>query len=249
MRRYLKEIEREYDLESVPARGGGPLLVEGALRRDAAQGRAAPHAGVRAARRAPPVRADARLRAVRRDRSGGGQAARASRSAPAAVPMRGSPTRGSRIAFCTCRTRPRTTRRRPKSWTICSRPSPICARLRLSYKSAFKADEERITIHPYALVLHRDSVYCVGSTSDKAGGAHVRARSHARHRVRHDRALRFAGRFSDRPVLSGRVRDLERSEAAQGRDRLRRQGRRVRAHAQGARVAEAGRDRRAAACA
>ncbi len=40
--------------------------------------------------------------------------------------------------------------------------------LRLSYKSAFKADEERITIHPYALVLHRDSVYCVGFHVDKA---------------------------------------------------------------------------------
>ncbi|HMJ14059.1 MAG TPA: WYL domain-containing protein, partial [Polyangiaceae bacterium] len=34
--------------------------------------------------------------------------------------------------------------------------------LGLRYRSAGKADEERITIHPYALVMHRDSVYCVG---------------------------------------------------------------------------------------
>jgi predicted DNA-binding transcriptional regulator YafY len=34
--------------------------------------------------------------------------------------------------------------------------------LSLLYKSAARSDEERITIHPYALVLHRDSIYCVG---------------------------------------------------------------------------------------
>jgi predicted DNA-binding transcriptional regulator YafY len=34
--------------------------------------------------------------------------------------------------------------------------------LTLSYRSAVRADEERITIHPYALVMHRDSIYCVG---------------------------------------------------------------------------------------
>ena len=33
--------------------------------------------------------------------------------------------------------------------------------LTLSYKSIGKAADERITIHPYALVLHRDSIYCV----------------------------------------------------------------------------------------
>jgi predicted DNA-binding transcriptional regulator YafY len=34
--------------------------------------------------------------------------------------------------------------------------------LSLLYRSASRAEEERITIHPYALVLHRDSIYCVG---------------------------------------------------------------------------------------
>lgn len=34
--------------------------------------------------------------------------------------------------------------------------------LTLLYKSAGKAQEERITVHPYAMVLHRDSIYCVG---------------------------------------------------------------------------------------
>jgi predicted DNA-binding transcriptional regulator YafY len=34
--------------------------------------------------------------------------------------------------------------------------------LSLLYKSATRSDEERIIIHPYALVLHRDSIYCVG---------------------------------------------------------------------------------------
>jgi predicted DNA-binding transcriptional regulator YafY len=34
--------------------------------------------------------------------------------------------------------------------------------LTLSYRSFGKEHEERITIHPYALVMHRDSIYCVG---------------------------------------------------------------------------------------
>src|SRR6185503_7968533 len=34
--------------------------------------------------------------------------------------------------------------------------------LSLYYRSGGKAAEERITVHPYALVLHRDSIYCVG---------------------------------------------------------------------------------------
>jgi predicted DNA-binding transcriptional regulator YafY len=34
--------------------------------------------------------------------------------------------------------------------------------LTLLYRSAGKAQEERITVHPYAMVLHRDSIYCVG---------------------------------------------------------------------------------------
>jgi predicted DNA-binding transcriptional regulator YafY len=34
--------------------------------------------------------------------------------------------------------------------------------LRLTYRSAGRQSDERVTVHPYALVLHRDSVYCVG---------------------------------------------------------------------------------------
>jgi predicted DNA-binding transcriptional regulator YafY len=39
--------------------------------------------------------------------------------------------------------------------------------LTLRYKSIGRDSEERITIHPYALVLHRDSIYCVGLHTDK----------------------------------------------------------------------------------
>ncbi len=34
--------------------------------------------------------------------------------------------------------------------------------LSMRYKSAGKSVEENITVHPYAMVLHRDSIYCVG---------------------------------------------------------------------------------------
>lgn len=40
--------------------------------------------------------------------------------------------------------------------------------LGLRYRSAGKDQEERITIHPYAMVLHRDSIYAVGLHVEKA---------------------------------------------------------------------------------
>ena len=39
--------------------------------------------------------------------------------------------------------------------------------LSLLYRSAQKSKEERIVIHPYAMVLHRDSIYCVGYHTGK----------------------------------------------------------------------------------
>jgi predicted DNA-binding transcriptional regulator YafY len=39
--------------------------------------------------------------------------------------------------------------------------------LSLRYRSLARDVEERITIHPYALVLHRDSIYCVGYHTEK----------------------------------------------------------------------------------
>jgi predicted DNA-binding transcriptional regulator YafY len=41
--------------------------------------------------------------------------------------------------------------------------------LTLLYRSAGKDQEERITIHPYAMVLHRDSIYCVGHHVEHGG--------------------------------------------------------------------------------
>jgi predicted DNA-binding transcriptional regulator YafY len=39
--------------------------------------------------------------------------------------------------------------------------------LRVRYKSASKNQEESITVHPYAIVMHRDSIYCVGLHVEK----------------------------------------------------------------------------------
>ncbi len=39
--------------------------------------------------------------------------------------------------------------------------------LSMRYRSAGKDREERVTIHPYAMVMHRDSIYCVGLHVDK----------------------------------------------------------------------------------
>lgn len=39
--------------------------------------------------------------------------------------------------------------------------------MKLRYRSRGKSSDERITIHPYAMVLHRDSIYCVGYHTEK----------------------------------------------------------------------------------
>jgi predicted DNA-binding transcriptional regulator YafY len=39
--------------------------------------------------------------------------------------------------------------------------------LSMRYRSAGRDSEQRITIHPYAMVLHRDSVYCVGYHTER----------------------------------------------------------------------------------
>ena len=39
--------------------------------------------------------------------------------------------------------------------------------LSMRYRSAAKVEAERITIHPYAMVLHRDSIYCVGYHTER----------------------------------------------------------------------------------
>jgi predicted DNA-binding transcriptional regulator YafY len=39
--------------------------------------------------------------------------------------------------------------------------------LSMRYRSAARDTEQRITIHPYAMVLHRDSVYCVGYHTER----------------------------------------------------------------------------------
>jgi predicted DNA-binding transcriptional regulator YafY len=40
--------------------------------------------------------------------------------------------------------------------------------LTLRYRSAGKNTEEKITVHPYAMVLHKDSIYCVGYHVERA---------------------------------------------------------------------------------
>jgi hypothetical protein len=113
---------------------------------EAAQGRGAPHSGLRAARRAAPLRADEGLDPLRRDRPRRRRSCSVSRAAPGAVRTPAWPTLAWRTASSTCPSRRKTTGRRPKSSTISSRPSPICGRCTVGTAAPRTASEEK---HPH----------------------------------------------------------------------------------------------------
>ena len=67
-----------------------------------------------------------------------------------------------------CRSLPRTTAPRPKSWTTSSKRWPILRPLTLSLPQRPGRDaEETIVIHPYAMVLYKDAIYCLGLHTGK----------------------------------------------------------------------------------
>jgi len=167
MRRYLKEIEREYDLESVPARGGGPLLWKvrsGEVPRKVELRRTQAYALLAARRLFEPMRGSALFEEI--DLAVGKLLAFAQR--PGRGPNAGLADARLEDRFLYLPHAPKNYAEKTEELDDLFQAVSDLRPLRLSYKSAFKADEERITIHPYALVLHRDSVYCVGLHVDKA---------------------------------------------------------------------------------
>jgi len=111
---------------------------------------------------------------------------------------------------------------RTEELDTCFRPSPTCAAT-CSYRSAHKAAEERITIHPYAMVLHETRLLrrLPPSDEERYGPA---ARSHARHRCAVTERFELPRDF-DVNSTSRESRHLAFDRAAQGCDRVRRPGR------------------------
>jgi predicted DNA-binding transcriptional regulator YafY len=161
MRRYLKEIDRESELESVPTKGGAALLWR--LRvsetpRKVELRRTQTYALLAARRLFEPMRGSALFDEI--DHAVMKLLALAQR--PGRGPNAGLADVRLEERFLYLPHAPKNYAERTEELDDLFQAVSDLRPLSLSYKSATRADEERITIHPYALVLHRDSVYCVG---------------------------------------------------------------------------------------
>jgi predicted DNA-binding transcriptional regulator YafY len=161
MRRYMKEVEREFDLEGEATRGGGAMLWKirtSELPRKVELRRTQAYAFLAARRLFEPMKgsslyeeiniATEKLLAISRRPGRGPNAGRADAQLE---------ERFLYLPFA-----PKNYAERTEELDDLFQAVADLRPLIVRYKSAGKAREERITIHPYAMVLHRDSIYCVG---------------------------------------------------------------------------------------
>lgn len=161
MRRYMSEIEREFNLESVPARPGGALMWKiraSEIPRKVELRRTQAYAILAARRVFEPMRGSTLFEEI-------------DLAISRILDFAQRPGRGPNAGLADARLEqrflylphaPKDYARRTEELDDLFQAVSDLRPLSLFYKSAGKAEEERITIHPYALVLHRDSIYCVG---------------------------------------------------------------------------------------
>jgi predicted DNA-binding transcriptional regulator YafY len=160
VRRYLKEIERHYDLESVPTRGGGaPLwrIRAGEIPRKVEIRRTQAYALLAARRLFEPLRGSALFDEI--DMVVSNLLTVAQR--PGRGPNAGLADARLEDRFVYLPFAPKDYAARTEELDDLFQAVADLRPLSLLYRSAGKTREERITIHPYALVMHRDSIYCV----------------------------------------------------------------------------------------
>ena len=161
MRRYMKEIERDYDLESVPTKGGSALLWRlrpNEMPRKVELRRTQVYALLAARRVFEPMRGSALFDEI--DHAVTKLLALAQR--PGRGPNAGLADARLEQRFMYLPHAPKNYAERTEELDDLFQAVSDLRPLSLLYKSPKRTDEERITIHPYALVLHRDSIYCVG---------------------------------------------------------------------------------------
>lgn len=166
MRRYLKEMEREYDLESQQVKGGGALLWrirQSEIPRKVELRRTQAYALLAARRLFEPMRGSALFEEI-------GLAIDkllAFAQRPGRGPNAGLADARLEDRFLYLPFAPKNYAEKTEELDDLFQAVSDLRPLSLSYRSAAKKDEERITIHPYALVLHRDAIYCVGRHVEK----------------------------------------------------------------------------------
>lgn len=167
MRRYLNEFRHEFDLEQLPTRGGGPLLWRvraGEIPRKVELRRTQAYAFIAARRVFEPMRGSALFEEI--DMAVEKLVSFAQR--PGRGPNAG-PVADARLErrFAYLPHAPKDYGQKTEELDDLFQCVADLKPLTLLYKSAGKPAEERVTIHPYAMVLHRDSVYCVGYHLDR----------------------------------------------------------------------------------
>jgi predicted DNA-binding transcriptional regulator YafY len=161
MRRYLNEIQREYELDAIPSRGGGPLLWRiraGEIPRKVELRRTQAYALLAARRLFEPMKGSALYDEI--DLAVNKLTALAQR--PGRGPNAGLADVRLEDRFLYLPHAPKNYREKTEELDDLFQAVSDLRPLTLRYRSAAKDAEEQITIHPYALVLHRDSIYCVG---------------------------------------------------------------------------------------
>ena len=161
IRRYLKEMAREYDLEAAPVRGGGPLLWRiraGEIPRKVELRRTQAYALLAARRVFEPLRGSALFEEI--DLAVNKLLSIAQR--PGRGPNAGIADARLEERFLYLPFAPKHYREKTDELDDLFQAVSDLRPLTLLYRSAGKDTEERITIHPYAMVLHKDSIYCVG---------------------------------------------------------------------------------------
>jgi len=161
MRRYMVEIERDFELESVPVKAGGQLLWRirsSEIPRKLELRRTQAYALLAARRVFEPMRGSTLFEEI--DLATNKLLAFAQR--PGRGPNAGLADARLEQRFLYLPHAPKNYAQKTEELDDLFQAVSDLRPLSLLYRSATRAEEERITLHPYALVLHRDSIYCVG---------------------------------------------------------------------------------------
>jgi predicted DNA-binding transcriptional regulator YafY len=166
LRRYLKEVEREYELEPVRVRGGGKVvwkITSVDIPRKVELRRTQAFALLAARRVFEPMRGSALFDEI--DMAVNKLMALARR--PGRGPNAGLSDTQLEKRFLYLPFAPKIYEHRTEELDDLFQAVADLRPMTLQYRSRERGKEETITIHPYALVLHRDAIYAVGYHCDR----------------------------------------------------------------------------------
>jgi predicted DNA-binding transcriptional regulator YafY len=161
LRRYLKEVGREYELEPVRLRGGGKVvwrITSFDIPRKVELRRTQAFALLAARRVFEPMKGSALFEEI--DLAVNKLMALARR--PGRGPNAGPPDTQLEKRFLYLPFAPKFYQNRTEELDDLFQAVADLRPMTLQYRSQTRGKEETITIHPYALVLHRDAIYTVG---------------------------------------------------------------------------------------